>query len=227
MINYQDFFNFDYLFDSKLSIKISYGNKLLSRIKIAQKLGYNKDSIAIPHQTHSSNVLFIDSSGRFENCDGLITKNQNVILSAQTADCIPVFLYDASTGLRGLVHAGWRGIVNGIIANALTIMFKNDSSAKNIQIFMGPSICKKCFEVGPEVAAKFDHSCLIKTEHNKYFIDLYKQVRLQLFENEIKNNNIYFSNICTFETHECASYRRDRKNAGRMYSFWGLKNGLY
>jgi YfiH family protein len=191
---------------------------------VAKNLGYSTESLAIPQQTHSTNVFFVNSSGEFRNCDGLITDNSNIILSLQTADCIPIFLYDIVTGLRGLVHAGWRGVVGGIVCNAIELMFKHQSIPENIKILLGPSICKYCFEVGGEVADKFDVNCVVAGENGKYFVDLHTQVRLQLLQYKVSESNIFFSNVCTFENKDCCSYRRDGENAGRMYSFMGVRN---
>jgi len=222
----KDISHFDHIISSDFSAIMSTDFFLSSRNDTAEKLGYNRESLAIPIQIHSTNVLFINSSGEFENCDGLITDNPNIILSLQTADCIPIFLYDMVTGLRGLVHAGWRGVVGGIACNAIELMVKHQSTVNNIQILLGPSICKHCFEVGVEVADQFDWNCVTVGKNKKYFANLHAQVRLQLLKYKINENNIHLSNICTFENQDFCSYRRDGKNEGRMYSFMGVRNGF-
>jgi len=220
----KEIFHFDHVISSDISAIMSTDNFLSYRNSTAENLGYNTESLAIPQQTHSTNVLFVNSSGEFENCDGLITDNPNIILSLQTADCIPIFLYDVITGLRGLVHAGWRGVVGGIACNAIELMVKHQSTVENLQVLLGPSICKHCFEVGVEVADQFDKNCVVAGNNNKYFADLHAQVRLQLLKYKISENNIHLSNICTFENQDCCSYRRDGENAGRMYSFMRVRN---
>jgi len=222
----KEFFHFDHVINSNVSAIMSTNMVLSSRNDIAEYLGYNTDSLAIPKQTHSTNVLYVNSSGEFENCDGLITDNLNVVLSLQTADCIPIFLYDVITGLYGLVHAGWRGVIGGIVYNAIELMVKYQSSVGNIYVLLGPSICKHCFEVGGEVADQFDVNCVVAGENEKYFADLHAQVRLQLLKYKISESNIHLSNICTFENQDCCSYRRDGENARRMYSFMGVRNGF-
>jgi len=200
------------------------GNILSPLNDTAKNLGYNSNSLAIPQQVHSTNILFVNSSGRFENCDGLITNNPDVVLSLQTADCIPIFLYDSVNGLYGLVHAGWRGIVRGIVNNAIKLMVKYQSTVKDIQVVLGPAICKDCFEVGKEVVNQFDEECVAVGNNGKYFVDLNSQVKVQLQKQKISANKIYLSNICTFENNNCCSYRRDGEDSGRMYSFMGMKN---
>ena len=222
----KDFLHFNHIISSNISAIMSNNFFLGSRNDTAENFGYNRESLAIPLQIHSTNVLFINSSGEFKNYDGLITDNPNIILSLQTADCIPIFLYDMVTGLRGLVHAGWRGVVGGIACNTIELMLKHRSTVNNIQILLGPSICKHCFEVGVEVADQFDAKCVMVGKNKKYFANLQAQVKLQLLKYKISENNIHLSNICTFENHDYCSYRRDGENAGRMYSFMGVRNGF-
>ena len=157
----KEFFHFDHIISNDFSTTISTGNLLYSRNDTAESLGYNIDLLAIPQQTHSTNVLFVNSSGEFKNCDGLVTNNPNIILSLQTADCIPIFLYDVVTRLRGLIHAGWRGVVGGITCNAIELMVNHESIVENLRVLLGPSICKNCFEVGGAVADQFDKNCVV------------------------------------------------------------------
>ena len=222
----KDFLNFNNIMNNDISAIMGSGSLLCARSDVAESLGYNRGSLAIPKQTHSTNVQWINSSGEFENCDGLITDNPNIVLSLQTADCIPIFLYDSVTGLRGLVHAGWRGVVGGIASNAIELMLKYHSVVNDIQVLLGPSICKDCFEVGVEVADQFDGNFVTTGKNEKYFASLHDQVKSQLLKYKIDKKNIHKSTTCTFENKECCSYRRDGKNAGRMYSFLGVKHGF-
>jgi len=222
----KEIFHFDHIISSDISAIMGTGNLLSSCNDTTENLGYNTESLAIPQQIHSTNVLFVNASGKFKNCDGLITNNPNVVLSIRTADCIPIFLYDVVTGLRGLVHAGWKGVVGGIACNSIELMVKHMSTVENIQVLLGPSICKHCFEVGEEVADQFDGNCVVAGTNEKYLADLHSQVKIQLLKYKITESNIHLSNICTFENQNCCSYRRDGENAGRMYSFMGVRNGF-
>ena len=156
-----DFFDFTSTFPTGIYVLTSQQKLLFKRTDWAKKLRLNPQSLAIPIQIHSNNVIWIDTPGNYENCDGLITDNPNIVLSLQTADCIPIFLYDVVTCVRGLVHAGWRGVVGGIACNAIELMVKHKSIVENIQVLLGPSICKHCFEVGGEVAVKFDKNYIV------------------------------------------------------------------
>ena len=193
----------------------------------AVEWGVLPESLATPHQVHSSTVLWADTPGEYPHCDGLITHDPEIMLSLQTADCVPVFLYDTGTHIRGLVHAGWRGTVDGIISNAVTLMRKHACTIENIQVMLGPAICKECYEVGEEVAVQFADPAKQKGTSGKWRVGLHEQICLQLVEAGIPTFSIQSSGICTFENANCCSYRRDGDRAGRMYSFLGVSNGYH
>ena len=217
----------DYNFNDNI-LAITHTEKSdYSRIEIANILGQTSQNLAIPLQTHSTNVRYIDKPGEVENCDGLIAHESNLVLSLQTADCIPIFLFDEVTGLRGLIHAGWRGIVGGIVKNAIEVMVAHQSKAEDIKVALGPSICKKCFEVGSEVAAKFETKYKNKGLKDKWLVDLHGKVKCQLLDLGIILLNIKSSHICSYENKDYCSYRRDSVAAGRMFSFMGVKNGSH
>jgi copper oxidase (laccase) domain-containing protein len=66
------------------------------------------------------------------------------------ADCVPVFLAHPS-GVAGLVHAGWRGVADGILGKAILAMVEAGADAAGIRLHCGPAICGRCYEVGPDV----------------------------------------------------------------------------
>jgi len=223
----KDFIYFNNKFDHNIIAGISTKDCSFSRLEIAKSIGFNTNSVAIPKQTHSNNVLYINQPGKYENCDGLITDNNDVLLSLQTADCIPIFMYDKINRLRGLIHAGWRGTVGGIFSNAISVMIEKKSDPKNIVVLLGPSICKNCFEVREDIIKNFDMRCIAKNEHFKYFVDLFHHIKLEGLNEKLENQNILFSKTCTFEDKNYCSFRRDGENAGRMFSYMGVNHELY
>ena len=113
---------------------------------------YNKyssndiNNFAIPIQIHSTNIQFVTKVGKYNNIDGLIcSKKYKIPLSIQTADCVPIYIFDFKTEYYGIFHSGWRGTKNKIISKALNI-FINDfkSIPGNILIVIGPHIQKCC-----------------------------------------------------------------------------------
>ena len=134
-----------------------------------------------------------------------------------TADCLPVFVSSKDGTMIGIAHAGWRGLVSGIIEN-LVSSFNSDGD--DLVVHLGPAISKNFFEVGEEVKslylsknADFHRSFSIK--NNKNYLDLYDAARVVLEGFQIKS--ISGGNRCTYkESSDFFSYRRDGVDSGRM-----------
>ena len=194
-----------------------------SRKEIASKLENNTDNLAIPEQVHSTVVKFARLPGNYPDADGLVTTNSNILLTLKVADCVPVFLYEPLKRIIGLVHSGWRGTVKNIVSNAIELMQENGAEPRDIRCFLGPAIGKCCYEVDREVSQYINDEAKVKMDYDKWKVDLHGQIRYQLTELGVPTNSIGASNICTYESPECHSYRRDGENAGRMYAFLSLK----
>ena len=191
-----------------------------SRQFCAEQLKLDSKQLAIPLQTHSNHVKYIDAPGEYADCDGLITSNPNVVLSLQTADCVPIFMVDKSTGTRALIHAGWRGVVSNIVHTGMKLFQNNGIYPEKLHIFLGHAICGNCYEVGDEVAHHFLESCKVQSHNGKWYVNLHGQIMEQLATFNIQKLQINTSKICTFEFLHCCSYRRDGENSGRMFSFF-------
>ena len=195
-----------------------------SRKEITRKLDYNAKDLAIPEQVHSTVVEFARFPGMYPAADGLVTTNSNILLTLKVADCVPVYLYEPRKNMIGLVHSGWRGTVGKIVPNAIQLMQKNGAETGEIRCFLGPAIGICCYEVGVEVAHKFDDEAKMKLEDRKWKVGLHDQISLQLASSGIPEENIQTSDMCTYESQDCHSYRRDGENAGRMFAFLELKH---
>ena len=193
-----------------------------SRKEIAHYLEINAENLAIPEQVHSAVVEFARSPGMYPAADGLVTQNPEIILTLKVADCVPVFLHDPSKNIIGLVHSGWRGTVGNIVYNAIQLMQKNGAETGDIRCYLGPAIGKCCYEVNTEVADKFKKEAKVKLNNRKWRVGLHEQISYQLVELGIPIKNIRTSDICSYESPQCHSYRRDGENAGRMFAFFGL-----
>ena len=191
--------------------------------EIANKLEINIDTLAVPEQSHSNVVEFVRLPGNYPLVDGLVTTNSNIMLTLKVADCVPVFLYDPIKRIIGLVHSGWRGTVKNIVSNAIKLMQKNGADPIGIRCLLGPAIGKCCYEVDLEVSQNINDGAKEKMDSEKWKVDLHGQLRYQLTELGIPTNSIRASKICTYESPEYHSYRRDGANAGRMYAFLSLK----
>ena len=86
-------------------------------------------------------------------------------------------------------------------------------------MFLGPSINKCCFEVGMDVAGKFSNQFIIRKE-DKLYIDLKKKVCVDILNFGLSKKNLILSDVCTYESNECFSFRKN-KTEKRMNAFFG------
>ena len=95
-------------------------------------------------------------SRRFQvlDADGSFTTQQGVVLSAMTADCLPVLLTDSKGTQVAAVHAGWRGLAGGIVENAVA-KFTDIDDSNPLLAWLGPAIGRDAFEVGQDVLDAF------------------------------------------------------------------------
>ena len=195
-----------------------------NRADFLSEVGISKNELAIPLQSHSENVCKVDMPGEYENCDGLVTNAQGVALTVMIADCVPILLFDPVKNVIGAVHAGWRGTANAIVKKALmTMQVEYNTDMKDVRVFIGPSAGLCCYEVGEEVAVKFENK-IVSYKNTKVFIDLKKENALQLQKQGLVKGNIEISKHCTIcEKQLFHSFRRDGKHAGRMLAVICLK----
>ncbi len=172
-----------------------------------------------PVQSHSGTVHFTRDSGAVYGCDGLITDREDRILLLRTADCVPVFLAGNNGMLRGLVHAGWRGLEKGIVFTAVTHMQKLGMDIHTLIVATGPSICKDCYTVGEDVACRFP-GCT-GNSNGRITLDLQAVIRNQLVKAGVSEKNILLTNQCTrCQIERYVSYRYNR-TSNRLLSVLG------
>ncbi len=109
---------------------------------------------AYAKQVHGRRVVLHNEawSGwlRVADADGHLAFAPGTALAVTLADCVPVFLAHPS-GIAGLLHAGWRGVAGGIVDQAAHVLAVTGASLADCDAHLGPAICGKCYEVGPEV----------------------------------------------------------------------------
>lgn len=109
---------------------------------------------ASARQVHGTRVLEHaagnDGWTRHDNADGHVTFAPGVALGVQIADCVPVFVAHPS-GAVALLHAGWRGTAARIVPKAIALMVDRGLSAADLVLHLGPAICGRCYQVGPDV----------------------------------------------------------------------------
>ena len=159
-------------------------------------------------QTHSSTVNFIYGNKQiYKSTDALITSNRDIALQVKVADCMPIFIFDKKSSFFGAIHAGWRGLANGIIENSIELLKKKDFNLRNIKVFIGPSISKRNFEIQNDVMEYFDSKFSI-VKDGKIFLSL-QEVAIDKFAS-YGILDILNTNECTYDNLNYHSYRRDK-----------------
>ena len=131
---------------------------------VSVKTGASGDIIApasrtllMMHQVHGHRVSYATCDApQTDPCDGLITDDPTGMICVITADCLPILLRNEAGTLVGAVHAGWRGLLNGVVQETVAEMTSRTSGPLFAAI--GPSIQQKSYEVGPEVRDAFVRS---------------------------------------------------------------------
>lgn len=113
-------------------------------------------SVIVAHQCHGSTLVTHGAEGPgwrvLDNRDGHLTSQPGILLTVTVADCVPVYLAQRGGPWIGLLHAGWRGIGNGIIELGISKLSELAScSSAQVVMHCGVSVCGQCYEVGPEV----------------------------------------------------------------------------
>ena len=167
-------------------------------------------------QTHSSALVKIGAEGLQDvpDADAAYTDCSNQVLVIMTADCLPVFLASRDGTEVALVHAGWRGMANGIIERTLRVF---SSPREEICAWLGPAISQSNFIVGNDVRTALikrhsEHEIAFTQHGLKYKACLYTLARQQLATIGFIGGGTH----CTFEeADKFYSFRRDG-TTGRM-----------
>ncbi|MFY9914190.1 MAG: peptidoglycan editing factor PgeF [Nocardioidaceae bacterium] len=176
---------------------------------------FDVSGFATMTQVHGSEVRLVHGPGPVsEPCDALVTTTPGVALCVRVGDCVPVVLADATAGVVGVAHAGRPGLVAGVVPAVVATM--RDQGAKSIEAWIGPRVCGGCYEVPAqmrdEVAAVVPsaYSC---TTWGTPSVDIGAAVQDQL---EAAGCRVHDIDVCTRESPDLYSYRRDGAQSGRF-----------
>ena len=193
--------------------------------------GFSQTKIIIPNQNHTNTVLEVKKENNIKlNSDGLISNRGDILLGILTADCAPIVILGKKQ--FAIVHAGWKGLIDGIIENTIDKLLRCGEFIENLAVFVGPHLKKKSFEVKEdfiEILKKkvnyFDN--FIEKSNKCFFFDFSKLIEEKLKENKINNFQISdedtFSNPEKFFSHRYSTINKIKK-CGRQISLVGIKN---
>jgi len=181
--------------------------------------------VAALRQVHSARVVEVSAAGSAGEGDALVSSTPGLALSVITADCVPVLL--AAGDRLAAVHAGWRGVVAGVVPAAVErLLAPHDDggvpAGSAVRAWVGPAIGPCCYEVGPEVAAQVVAASASDVASDgpagRPHLDMQRAVVAQLARAGVVDVRVI--GPCTRCHSELLwSYRRDGARAGRNIAF--------
>lgn len=198
------------------------------RRELAAEFDLPQVQFVFPRQTHSNQVAVVDQTAslvEISDTDALVTNQPGLCICVQTADCVPIVLFDPVKRVIAAIHSGWRGTVQQIARQTISVMA--DQFGSNPGEFLagiGPSISAANYEVGPEVVEQIqlvfpDTSTILFPSPNqgKAYLDLWEANRILLSQCGVPDAQIEISGLCTRAgDEEFYSARRDGADTGRM-----------
>lgn len=174
------------------------------------------------HAVHVEAQALPEGEGRVDcDADAVVLHQPSQVTRIITADCVPILLASADGKSVAAVHAGWRGLVSGVVAEAV------DALASGFVAAIGPCIGVRRFEVGEEVAEQFDPRFVRRDLGSRPHLDLRAAAHAML--HNLGAQAIDTTDRCTAEHEdEFFSYRRDvtqrqLDSTGRMSSVIGCR----
>ncbi|MHC5700581.1 peptidoglycan editing factor PgeF [Streptomyces tirandamycinicus] len=188
----------------------------------ARRLGVDPALVVWMNQVHGREVAVVEGPWTGEDvpaADAVVTARRGLPLAVLTADCTPVLLADPVAGVVGAAHAGRPGMVAGVVPAAVEAMVALGAEPSRITARTGPAVCGRCYEVPAamraEVAAA-EPAAWAETGWGTPAVDVAAGVHAQLAALGVRDR--IASPVCTLESGDHFSYRRDR-TTGRLAGY--------
>ncbi|MEU6555163.1 peptidoglycan editing factor PgeF [Streptomyces sp. NPDC046915] len=189
----------------------------------AKSLGLDPALVVWMNQVHGADVAVVDEpwgTGRpVPEVDAIVTARRGLALAVLTADCTPVLLADPVAGVAAAAHAGRPGMVAGVVPAAVRAMVELGAEPGRIVARTGPAVCGRCYEV-PEAmraeVAAVEPAAYAETSWGTPAVDVSAGVHAQLERLGVRDREQ--SPVCTLESGDHFSYRRDR-TTGRLAGY--------
>lgn len=202
-------------------------NVIFNRKHLAKFLNTNLANFVCANQTHSTNLYKVmkddngcgafSKSSSIPNVDALYTFESDLVLCTFSADCVPIIFYNESSSMIGVIHSGWKGIVNEITVNVFDYL-KNVERCRmqDMIVFLGPAISQEKFEIDKDVYEQYkklhyaEKHIYYKSKTNKYHVDNKEIVKEQCQLIGIPSDHIKIDSMCTFLSEKGFSYRQNK-----------------
>ncbi len=129
----------------------------INRSRVAGAMGLAPGALITVHQVHSATAIEVTGPlpAPAPKADAMVTAAPGLGLAILSADCQPVLLADAQAGVIGAAHAGWKGLLAGVLEATVAAMQRLGAEPNRIRAAIGPSISQRAYEVGPEILDAF------------------------------------------------------------------------
>lgn len=196
---------------------IFFGDKRADLEKIGEATG---KEVSVLKQVHGTQLIKSTSGEDVYEADAQWASHKSPLPMIKTADCLPVMIADPVSKSSLCIHAGWKGVKDGIVP--LSVETINFSQPAELKVWIGPHIQFDSFEVERDVADEILKDMnrdegLVKKSADKFYINLSEIVIRQLISKGIMRSQISVSCTDTKTDENFYSYRR--KDSGRNYSF--------
>ncbi len=196
---------------------------------VAQAFVIHMDRVVTVNQVHGENIVTVDDLNyrdvRTAHADAMITAVPGIAIGVETADCVPVLLFDPVKPAVAAVHAGWRSTVKKIVQKAVHRMHEEfRSDPVRMIAAIGPAIGPECYEVddpvmGPvQEAFSFWSEVAAPRTNGTWSLDLVKANKLELMQIGLQEKNIHSLGMCTSCRRDLFYSYRVEGRTGRMLS---------
>ncbi|MCX4861062.1 peptidoglycan editing factor PgeF [Streptomyces canus] len=188
----------------------------------AKSLGIDPARVVWMNQVHGADTVVVSApwgERPVPQVDAIVTAERGLALAVLTADCTPVLLADPVAGIAAAAHAGRPGMIAGVVPAALRAMTELGADPARIVARTGPAVCGKCYEVPEEMradVAAVEPAAHAETSWGTPSVDVTAGVHAQLDRLGVRDRQQ--SPVCTLESGDHFSYRRDR-TTGRLAGY--------
>ncbi|MEU2896644.1 peptidoglycan editing factor PgeF [Streptomyces sp. NPDC088106] len=188
----------------------------------AKSLGADPARVVWMNQVHGADALVVDEpwgERPVPEADAVVTARRGLALAVLTADCVPVLLADPAAGVVAAAHAGRPGMLAGVVPAAVRAMTGLGADPARIVARTGPAVCGRCYEVPDAMradAAAAEPAAYATTSWGTPAVDVAAGVLAQLERLGVRDREQ--SPVCTLESDDHFSYRRDR-TTGRLAGY--------
>ena len=199
--------------DSRVSVR-------KNREELKKTLGLIEEPVWMK-QIHSSYIRKVVDSKKDLVCDACYTSTSGLACCVLSADCLPILVCNSSGSKVGVIHAGWRGLANGIITKFVTRFTKNP---EDLICWIGPSISADNYLVREDVykkLSKISTKIFTKYDNERWKLDLKSAAKMLLKSKGV--TKIYTDDMCTYQNSNLYYSYRGENNTGRIASLIWIK----